>query len=97
VEPAPAASISTRRTGLGQVVNLGYDLRERLEQIAQAEGRDATGLARSVLREYVEQQGETAAARAAAILGRVRVFLTDGLDLFEKEEAAIRGQDPADS
>jgi hypothetical protein len=40
----------------GQSINVGYFLRERLEDIARAEGRDATGLARSVLREYVERR-----------------------------------------
>jgi len=40
----------------GQSINVGFFLRERLEEIARAEGRDATGLARSVLREYVEQR-----------------------------------------
>jgi hypothetical protein len=40
----------------GQAINVGYHLRERLEEIARAEGRDGTGLARSVLRQYVEER-----------------------------------------
>jgi hypothetical protein len=39
-----------------RIINVGHHLRERLERIAQAEGRDVTGLARAVLREYVERQ-----------------------------------------
>jgi hypothetical protein len=59
VEPAPPASLSPRRTSLSQVVNLGYDLRERLDKLAREEGRDATSLARRVLREYVEAHERT--------------------------------------
>jgi hypothetical protein len=51
-----------RFASAGQSVNVGYYLRERIEEIARAEGRDATGLARSVLREYVEQRLRNGAA-----------------------------------
>jgi hypothetical protein len=34
----------------------GYELRQRLERVARAEGRDATSLARLVIREAVEQR-----------------------------------------
>lgn len=59
-DPVPLREWRAKQPGAtlvstSQVVNLGYGLRERLERIAQAEGRDATSLARLVLREYVER------------------------------------------
>jgi hypothetical protein len=49
-----------RRTRLSSVISLGagdgYELRQRLERVARAEGRDATSLARLVIREAVEQR-----------------------------------------
>lgn len=43
-----------------QAVNIGADLRQRLEQVARLEGRDATSLARLALRELVEQRERAA-------------------------------------
>ena len=40
---------------IGEVVNVGRDLREQLEQRAREQGRDATGLARDVLRRYLAE------------------------------------------
>jgi hypothetical protein len=49
-----------RRTRPSSVISLGagdgYELRQRLERVARAEGRDATSLARLVIREAVEQR-----------------------------------------
>ena len=46
-DPAPVST--------GQTINVGYYLRERLERAARGQGYDATGLARAILRDYVEQ------------------------------------------
>jgi hypothetical protein len=50
-EPRPDVVI--RR--IGQCLVVGCELRERLERLAAAEGRDGTSLAKAVLRDYVEQ------------------------------------------
>jgi hypothetical protein len=44
------------RVSRSEVVNVGSDLRLRLELVARREGRDATSLARFLIREHVEQK-----------------------------------------
>jgi hypothetical protein len=43
---------------VGQAVNIGRELRQRLEAVAREQGADGTYLGRKVLREYVEQREE---------------------------------------
>jgi hypothetical protein len=47
----------------GQAVNIGRDLRQRLEAVAREQGADGTYLGRKALREYVEQRERGSAGR----------------------------------
>ncbi len=44
-----------------QILNVGYDLRSRLDALAREQGADGTYLGRRVLREYVEQHEQVTA------------------------------------
>jgi predicted DNA-binding protein len=39
----------------GQAINVGRELRQRLEAVAREQGADGTYLGRRIVREYVEQ------------------------------------------
>jgi hypothetical protein len=47
-----------------QVVNVGQELRAKLEPVARTQGSDVTGLVRRVLREYLEQFERERGAKA---------------------------------
>jgi hypothetical protein len=51
------AARSSVRASVSQVVNIGSDLRRQLDEAARAEGRDATSLARKLLRDYLAGGG----------------------------------------
>jgi hypothetical protein len=54
-----------------QIVNVGHDLRQRIEAVAATEGLDATSAARRVLRAWVEERerGEGSPAPAPRVTG----------------------------
>jgi hypothetical protein len=57
-----SATADKRLVSIGEVVNIGVDLKWALVLAAREEGRDVTSLARHVLRQYIEERriGESA-------------------------------------